>query len=1113
MSWKPAEKPPGTKPVVRSGYFKILPFVVLVLSIVITLLVWNSSRQKIERETHSHFEQQAAINQETIVRAIESYSDILYGVQGLFMTTGEVSRPLWTEFIASINLKSRFPGLHNLSFAPYVPKQKRSLFEKKMRQELNDKSILIHPVGDRPDYFPLEFSAYADAEKTDFGLDIASDPARREPLEKAILSGQPKATGKIKLQSIHKIGFCVRLPVYRSGWPHTTGDERQKALLGMASIVFTMDEFIGSLLKTDSKNRLGVEIFDLGPAESPRLISAIQADPEKFLLYAGSGKPYFNDSKRHPLYETTHQIDIAGEKWLVYSFTYAGFRVGPENYFPIFILFAGLMISGLFFSITWTLATSHSRAIELANAMTADLRESEEKFRSFTETASDAIVTADSDGKIIYVNAGTSLLFGYTGDELIGRDYSVLIPERFRDPSPEIFLQNIDSKLSSQRGKSIEMIALRNDQSEIPVELSVTRWKNERGSYFSAIIRDITERKKTEQSLNQKNAFVQLLYVVSVAANESTNLEDALQTCLNEICSHMNWSVGHVFFKSEDLEKILYPSEIWYFDHPIDFVSFKIESEKTCLKTGEGLPGMVLERAEPICSPLSSQDHRHLRIRLAESAGIQSGFAIPLFVKDEVVAVLEFFSKKIMEPDASTLEVMAHIGTQLGRVIERKKAQEKLDYMATHDPLSHLPNRTLFSNRLEQAIAIAKRNNSMAVVFFVDLDQFKRINDTLGHTLGDIALQEVAKRLHKCVRTGDTVARWGGDEFTLLFENITKLDVLPRISHKILEMISQPILIEGKEIHLSTSIGITVSPLDGDNAELLLKNADIAMYRAKEKGRNTFQFYSREMSADSSEKLELENQLRHAIDRQEFILYYQPFIDLKSDKIVGAEALVRWNHPTLGMVSPAKFIPLAEETGLIIPIGEWVLKTACAQNKAWQELGLPPIRMAINLSGRQFQRIGIVETVKRHLKETGLSPKYLELELTETILMQKTDEMIATLGQLHEMGIQISLDDFGTGYSSLSYIKKFPIDTLKIDQSFVRDITVNKDDAALSNAIIAMGHSLNLKVIAEAVETVEQLEFFRSHGCNEIQGYLISPPVPPEVFKAFLHERSLVKSI
>ncbi|MFI5304808.1 MAG: EAL domain-containing protein, partial [Nitrospiria bacterium] len=1042
MGKKTADNTRESRKVVRSSHFIWFPFFVLIVSIFITFLAWNYSRKKIEQETHFYFDQQASINKEEIVNAIESYSDTLYGVQGLFMVTGDVSRSKWTDYIASINLKNRFPGIHNLSFSRYVPFRQKDLFERKIRKELGQEAIAIHPPGDRLDYFPIELSAFFMAEKRDFALDIGGDPIRREALERAIQSGKPEATGKTLISSAKKNGFCIRLPIYRLGLSHyNTEKDRREGLVGIASIVFSMDEFMESVLGNKSKKEMGIEIFDLGRIESPRPASLIKSDPNQFLLYSDDGKPHFNDPTYHPIYSLTDTIDIAGERWLFYFVTHPGFSMGAENYFPIFILMTGLVISGLFFGITWTLVTSQYRAIDMANAMTADLRESEEKFRSFTETASDAIITADRKGKIIYVNEGAHQITGYTAQELIGKDYSLLIPERDRDTRPGDFLKKVSTKRLSGSGKSKELIALRKDGREIPVELSMTRWKNEKGVFFSAIIRDISERKKTEQSLNQKNAFVQLLYVVTVAANESSTLEEALQTCLNEICGHMIWSVGHVYFKSSDMDKILYPSSIWYFDNPSDFVSFKMESERTYLRMGEGLPGMVLKRAEPLSGPISTQNRNHPRVKVAESAGLQSSFAIPLLVKDEVVAVLEFFSKNTMEPDVSTLEVMAHIGTQLGRVIERKKAQEELDYMATHDPLSHLPNRTLFSDRLEHAIANAKRNNSMAAVLFVDLDQFKRINDTLGHTLGDFALREVAKRLHKCVRAGDTVARWGGDEFTLLFENIGKVDILPRICHKVLDAISQPILVEGKELHLSTSIGITISPLDGDNAELLLKNADIAMYRAKEKGRNTYQFYSQEMSIDSSEKLELENQLRHAIERKEFILYYQPFIDLKSEKIVGAEALIRWNHPTLGMVAPGKFIPLAEETGLILAIGDWVLKTACAQNKAWQDMGLPPIRVAINLSARQFQRPGIVEMVKNQLGESGLSPQHLELELTETILMQKTDEMISTLGQLHEMGIQISLDDFGTGYSSLSYIKKFPIDTLKIDQSFVRDIT------------------------------------------------------------------------
>ncbi|MBI3593615.1 MAG: EAL domain-containing protein [Nitrospirae bacterium] len=1113
MSKPPSNKKIESKLDRQNIYLKWLPFLILFLSLVITFLAWNYTRKKIEQRTQSYFEQQAMRSQEEVIHGVEDYYQALYDLKGLFMATGNLTRAQWDKYIQSLDLKRRFPGMHNFSYARYVPKDQKIAYENRIRTELRQEAYKIYPPGNRDDYFPIEYLAFTYSENNDYGFDIGGDPVRREALIRAIQSGEPTATGKTFIRSANKSGFCIRIPIFKSGLPRRTEQERFNALQGIVSVVFSMDTFIKSVLENSSKKEIDLEIFDLGPAQSPRPIPVIQSDLDASLLYDGDGVVHFENANYNPSYRLTQQYDIAGEWWLFYLTAGPGFRIGSEHYFPFVVLIAGLLISGLFFGMTWTLVTSQKRAVKIAGAMTSELRESEEKFRSFTETASDAIITTDGEGQIIYANEGAMQLTGFSSGELVGTHFSNLIPERYRETRPGDFLKEMSLKTASRSGKSIEMVGLRKNQTEIPVELSLTRWKNEKGTFFTAIIRDITERKKTEQSLTQKNAFVQLLYVVTVAANESSTLEEALETCLSEICGHMNWSVGHVYFKSEDEGKSLFPSTIWHFDNPANYLEFKTESEMTFLKSGEGIPGMVLESGEPICLLITSGESESKRNRSAILSGIKSGFAIPLLVKDEVVAVLEFFSKRVVETDASTLEVMAHIGTQLGRVIERKKAKEELDFTATHDPLSHLPNRTLFSDRLEQAILNAKRNGSMAAVFFVDLDQFKRINDTLGHTLGDIALREVAKRLQDCVRAGDTVARWGGDEFTLLFENITKVDNLVRICHKVLDAISQPILIEEKELHLSTSIGITISPLDGDNAELLLKNADIAMYRAKEKGRNTFQFYSQEMSKDSSNKLELENQLRYAIERKEFILHYQPFVDLKTDKIVGAEALIRWNHPTLGMVPPGKFISLAEETGLIVQIGEWVLKTACEQNKAWQNMGLPPIRVAINLSARQFQRTGIVEMIKKSIQESGLSPRHLELELTESILMQKTDEMVSTLGELHQMGIHISLDDFGTGYSSLSYIKKFPIDTLKIDQSFVRDVITNKDDAALSTAIIAMAHSLNLKVIAEAVETAEQLEFFRSHGCNEIQGYYISPPLPPEVFKAFLHEKSLIKSI
>ncbi len=477
--------------------------------------------------------------------------------------------------------------------------------------------------------------------------------------------------------------------------------------------------------------------------------------------------------------------------------------------------------------------------------------------------------------------------------------------------------------------------------------------------------------------------------------------------------------------------------------------------------------------------------------------------------------------------DQFTLEYPCHLGkekrwslmrvtplqSQRGGVVvthtditERKQAEEMAHHLAYHDPLTGLPNRVLFNDHLTLELAHARRNKCMVAVIFLDLDRFKTINDTLGHAIGDRLLQEVAKRLTGCLRGGDTVARLGGDEFMLLLSGITHGEDVAKVARRILEVLKPPFNLDGHELHITGSMGISLYPSDGEDAETLIKNADTAMYRAKEQGRGAYQFYTPSMNAKAFEHLILENDLQRALERQEFVVYYQPQVSLHTGQIVGVEALVRWQHPDKGLVPPMEFIPLAEETGLIIPLGDWVFWEACAQNRAWQKAGFPPLWIAINLSARRFKQKGLIKDIARILKETGLDPNYLELELTESHLMENVEATLSTLHELKAMGIHLSVDDFGTGYSSLSYLKRFPIDKLKIDRLFVLDITSNPDDAAIAMAIIAMAHSLKLKVTAEGVETKEQLEFLRAHQCDEMQGYYFSRPVPAEIITQLLQE-------
>ena len=429
-------------------------------------------------------------------------------------------------------------------------------------------------------------------------------------------------------------------------------------------------------------------------------------------------------------------------------------------------------------------------------------------------------------------------------------------------------------------------------------------------------------------------------------------------------------------------------------------------------------------------------------------------------------------------------------------ITERKQAQERLNHLAYHDVLTELPNRLLFNDRFRQTAINASRHNRAVAVMFLDLDRFKTINDTLGHEVGDLLLKVVANRLIGCVRDGDTVARLGGDEYAILLADMAQAQDAALVAQKILDGFAKPFQVGSHELYTTASIGITLYPTDDAHIENLLKNADAAMYRAKDRGRNNYQFYTADMNAKAVERLALETHLRHALERNELLLHYQPQVDLKTGRIIGTEALVRWQRPEAGLVSPLDFIPLAEETGLIVPIGEWVLRTACAQGKTWQSAGVTGVPVSVNVSARQFRHKEFTETVRAVLRDTELRPDLLEIEVTESLIMEHAETTIERLDELHAMGIRLSIDDFGTGYSSLSYLTRFPIHTLKIDRTFINNVTTDPAHSAIASAIILLAHNLNLRVVAEGVETEAQAAFLRSHRCDAMQGYLFSRPVP-----------------
>jgi diguanylate cyclase (GGDEF)-like protein/PAS domain S-box-containing protein len=708
-----------------------------------------------------------------------------------------------------------------------------------------------------------------------------------------------------------------------------------------------------------------------------------------------------------------------------------------------------------------------------------------------------AIIVQDEHGAIKRWNAAARRIFGWTEQEAIGKKM-LTVPADKKAEGVE-FRERI---LRGEYFADVEAVRRRKDGSNITVSLSAAPLRNTYGFANGILLfaADISERKRAERRQNIQNA-------VTVLLAEANSVEEAIPRVIQTLCEGLGWVAGARRIVAKDDGKMR-RTEDW--GVPAQKIqAFLRESAMRVDSTGAhaGLSRRVWASGEPVWLADIAQEPTFIRGASALAAGLHNAFAFPVLVSGELYGVIELFGKEVRARDEDVVKIATEIGSQIGQFIARKEAEFHLTFFANHDTLTGLANRAMFNQRLTQALARAQRLATMAAVLFIDLDRFKVINDTLGHDAGDRLLMHLADRLRECLREGDTIGRQGGDEFVVLIEDVADPQQVAGVGQKILETVARPYFISDQEFHVTASIGISIYPEDGQDQQTLLKNADIAMYRAKEQGKNNHQFYSAQMNLHSFEHLALETKLRRAVERDEFLLHYQPKVDMKSDRITGVEALVRWQHPELGMVPPAQFIPLAEETGLIESIGAWVLRTACAEARGWNAQGMPPISVAVNLSARQFARDDLAASVMRVLRETGLDPHLLELEITESTVMHNADRAAGVLQQLKELGVRVAIDDFGTGYSSLSYLKRFPISSVKIDRSFILDLPDDKDDAAITRAVIAMAHSLRLRVIAEGVETAEQYRFLQEHECDEMQGYYFSKPVDAQSLTRLLAGR------
>jgi diguanylate cyclase (GGDEF)-like protein/PAS domain S-box-containing protein len=669
------------------------------------------------------------------------------------------------------------------------------------------------------------------------------------------------------------------------------------------------------------------------------------------------------------------------------------------------------------------------------------LKASESRYRTLIEQAADGLIVTDKKGVITDCNRSLQVMLGYTIDALLNHRV-----EEFIDPADRESYIKQRSEVHHKGSLILQRRMIRRDGSILPVEVSARSLPN---GGIQALVRDISERLFSEERLRLSATVFESTREGVLITDVSGNIT-AVNTAFTDITGYTEAEVfgkKPSILKSGKHEDTFY-DEMWGAINSVGYWRGEVWNRR---KNGEIYPEW-----ETISTV------RDERGRLTNYVAVFS--------------------------DISDI----------------KESESQLEYLAHHDPLTELPNRLLFTARLDHALERSKRDGTCLAVLFIDLDLFKNINDSLGHPIGDALLKKVAVRLKQQLRDEDTVARLGGDEFTVLLEQLINQESAGNIAAKLALSLNDPFIVEEHNLHIAASIGISIYPNDGDTAATLLRNADAAMYQAKAQGRDGYQYYTEEMTSSAVKRVLLENSLRQAIVLDQFVVYFQPKISLVDGKLIGSEALVRWLHPDMGLVPPDNFIPLAEDTGLIVPIGSWVLNTACRQIKQWREKGLETGTVAVNLSGQQLQRGNLVETVKQALKESGLDASLLELEITESFLMDQADKAIGVLSELRALGVTLSIDDFGTGYSSLSYLKQLPINNLKIDKSFVRDIPQDPNDEAIARAIISLAGNLQLDVIAEGIETEEQLAFLRREGCELGQGYLFSPPIPAKDFEVYI---------
>ncbi|MGM9486116.1 bifunctional diguanylate cyclase/phosphodiesterase [Ideonella sp. YS5] len=1068
---------------------------VLLCGLALSLAMSHTAREDTRRNAQVRFEAAALSGGDEVERRFEAYVEVLTGLRALF-STGEVPREAFALYAESLDLKRSFPGFQVLNFAPQVPGSDRQAFEQSLQRELGAPAggrYAITPAGERDEYQPIAMIEPLAGNERYIGKDIAAFPDVRKALESARDTGRLSASGKmIQVRGQEgQIGLAMRLPVYRPGLPLQTVEQRREAYVGSVGAGFLVTRMLQDLPGISPELRL--RVFDGGPEAAARPGAVVQ--PDKLLFDTAKAGATDTPTDKNGQYQV-QSFRLGGRVWLVESSAPLDAGVSPsERMLPVVIVAGGCIISVLLAGVLLSLMGSKRRALGIAYEMTRSLRVSEQRLAEAQSLARLGSWVLDVASGRIESSGEACRIYGSPRGPMSLAGLLTLVPEPQRAAVREAVEQAQHSIVPVEIDHAVRPLHGAAD-AERWVHVTLQRVSDaEAGEsqQVRATVRDETARRKAAQRLELEHEIAKRL-----AAEDDP--ERAMVFVMSTIATQLHWRAAACWLR--DAAGGVRCLHAWAQGLPEDSARFAAAFHSRMESGGELHLDPAWSSGQPTWRSIPAIGATQDVDRLAADFDLRSALVVPVLAGRQCVA-LEFFEHGALGTDRDIEGFMRSVAAQLSQYLQRRQAEQALRHVANHDALTGLASRALLHDRLTQATQRAGQLGTRVAVLFMDLDRFKHVNDSLGHSAGDALLRVCGQRLRECVRESDTVARFGGDEFVVLLEGLSgAADVVAPLS-KVLNRIGMPVEINGREITPSASVGVSMYPDDGQDVEALLMHADEAMYRAKEKGAGSYEFHSTQGHSQGQQRLVLESSLHRALEREELYLVYQPKMELRTGRITGVEALMRWHHPTLGMVSPAQFIPIAEDSGLIETMGQWALEVACRDARRWQDEG-HPVQVSVNLSPRQLNRPALVEEVQQVLAAQALDARWLELEITESGVMRNPARAAAQLRELRELGVSLAIDDFGTGYSSLSYLQRFPLSTLKIDRSFIKDLPGDDDAAALTSGIIGLAQRLRMTVVAEGVETVEQLGFLRASHCDQIQGFFLSKPITADEMSHFL---------